>query len=174
MEQCFKCRKLLSFESFELFNSGNRDNICLVCRERDKKNLIIITDVKKSRYSKKLKKAERQRYREKNLDKIRKKAQTNEAHYSQLRFKAKIHNQEFTLTLDQYKILVIPNSCYYWPTHTLPLYGAGLDRIDNTKGYISENVIPCCTNCNRLRGDRLTVQETKLAVKVVEEFRLQM
>jgi hypothetical protein len=27
----------------------------------------------------------------------------------------------------------------------------GLDRIDNTKGYTEDNIVPCCTICNRMR-----------------------
>lgn len=30
----------------------------------------------------------------------------------------------------------------------------GLDRIDNSKGHILNNVVPCCWACNNLRGDR--------------------
>jgi len=28
----------------------------------------------------------------------------------------------------------------------------GLDRIDNTLGYVPKNVVPCCWSCNRLKG----------------------
>lgn len=27
----------------------------------------------------------------------------------------------------------------------------GLDRVDNTKGYTFENIVPCCANCNRAK-----------------------
>lgn len=37
----------------------------------------------------------------------------------------------------------------------------GLDRIDNLKGHLKDNVLPCCTKCNRTRGDRFTVEEMK-------------
>ena len=28
----------------------------------------------------------------------------------------------------------------------------GLDRIDNDKGYVLGNVVPCCGTCNRMKG----------------------
>lgn len=30
----------------------------------------------------------------------------------------------------------------------------GLDRIDNTKGHYKDNVVPCCWDCNRAKGNR--------------------
>lgn len=36
----------------------------------------------------------------------------------------------------------------------------GLDRIDNTKGYIINNVVTCCKICNRRKG-KATLQEYK-------------
>jgi hypothetical protein len=29
----------------------------------------------------------------------------------------------------------------------------GIDRVDNLKGYISENCVPCCKHCNYVKGD---------------------
>jgi len=29
----------------------------------------------------------------------------------------------------------------------------GLDRVDNTKGHVKSNVVPCCTTCNFVRRD---------------------
>jgi hypothetical protein len=29
----------------------------------------------------------------------------------------------------------------------------GLDRIDNTKSHYTDNVVPCCFNCNRAKND---------------------
>jgi hypothetical protein len=54
----------------------------------------------------------------------------------------------------------------------LPTAGAGLDRLDNSKGYDLDNVVPCCGDCNRLRGDRLTPEETRVAVQAIQQYRL--
>jgi hypothetical protein len=36
----------------------------------------------------------------------------------------------------------------------------GIDRIDNSQGYIIDNVVPCCTKCNIAKG-RQSIQEFK-------------
>jgi len=33
------------------------------------------------------------------------------------------------------------------------LFGSGLDRIDNLKGYENENVVSCCKTCNMIKGE---------------------
>lgn len=42
---------------------------------------------------------------------------------------------------------------------------AALDRKDNSVGYTLSNVLPCCSICNYLRQDILTIEET---IKIVE------
>lgn len=48
---------------------------------------------------------------------------------------------------------------------------SALDRKDNSKGYIIENVLPCCSMCNYLRGDIMTVEETKQVVNLLITLR---
>ena len=45
-----------------------------------------------------------------------------------------------------YKLLAI-DKCYYNCGSKLNPTGVGLDRTDNTKGYIINNVVSCCNNC---------------------------
>ena len=33
------------------------------------------------------------------------------------------------------------------------VYHSGVDRIDSSKGYTKDNVVPCCGKCNRMKGD---------------------
>jgi hypothetical protein len=35
-----------------------------------------------------------------------------------------------------------------------PIETIGLDRIDNTKGYVKGNIVPCCFTCNKAKMDR--------------------
>lgn len=45
--------------------------------------------------------------------------------------------------------------------------GIGLDRLDNSRGYFENNVVPCCGNCNLMRGNRLTYDEMIIARKSI-------
>lgn len=54
---------------------------------------------------------------------------------------------------------------------TTIFYGSGLDRLDNDQGYHLNNVVPCCKYCNSLRNNFLTVEETKLLVKTLLDYR---
>jgi len=70
---------------------------------------------------------------------------------------AKRKGLEFLLTDNKFKELIYSN-CYYCgqsPTKVMlrgsssgELEYTGIDRIDNSKGYIQGNVRPCCTQCN--------------------------
>lgn len=78
----------------------------------------------------------------------------------------------FLLTLEEYS-KIIENKCYYCDDY-LKLHnetGSGLDRIDNTVGYVINNVVSCCGNCNLIRGNILTVEETKIAIAAVIKYR---
>lgn len=37
----------------------------------------------------------------------------------------------------------------------------GLDRIDNSKGHMKNNVVPCCPECNKARSNFFTQEEMK-------------
>lgn len=50
-------------------------------------------------------------------------------------------------------------------------YYNGLDRIDNTKGYIENNILTCCKHCNALRMDILSVQETFIVIDLIRKLR---
>jgi hypothetical protein len=65
---------------------------------------------------------------------------------------------DFTLTLDEFAEM-IDTPCYYCGTlhsntfkvianEIVQVLYNGLDRIDNSKGYVTGNVVPCCTTCN--------------------------
>lgn len=76
---------------------------------------------------------------------------------------------EFTLTFEQYAEL-ITKSCHYCEG-PLPQTAYGLDRVNNTRGYTIENVVPCCKECNRLKGDQYTSEETKVMINALKEYR---
>jgi hypothetical protein len=49
-------------------------------------------------------------------------------------------------------------NCYYCDLDLSDKTGARLDRIDSNKGYILQNVVPCCKRCNVAKND-MTIHE---------------
>lgn len=84
---------------------------------------------------------------------------------------AKRRTLEWTLTIEEYEQLIQMNCFYCDGALGKVEVSVGLDRIDNNQGYSIDNVLPCCATCNRLRGDWLTVEETRIAIKAVLEHR---
>ena len=71
-------------------------------------------------------------------------------------------NIPFLLTLEEFLVITKEN-CYYCgepPSQSIlgdGNYGAyvynGIDRKNNRQGYVSENVVPCCKACNKMKSD---------------------
>jgi len=71
---------------------------------------------------------------------------------------AKLHGREFSLTENEFR-QIIEQPCFY--CGKLPFRDRGdcgirghfryngIDRVDNSIGYISENCVPCCQHCNQ-------------------------
>lgn len=66
---------------------------------------------------------------------------------------------------------IIKKTCFYCSKDLLLEFGTGLDRIDNSLGYTVNNVLPCCGNCNKIRGDYLTVDEMVHVMSSLMEYR---
>lgn len=85
---------------------------------------------------------------------------------------AKQRNIMFSLTFEQF-IDVADQPCYYCGTKLCSqvMEGSGLDRIDSSKGYEVDNILPCGARCNKIKMDDLTVEETKAAVEAILKVR---
>lgn len=85
---------------------------------------------------------------------------------------AKARGIEWTLTFEDF-ISISSQPCYYCSNEFCrPVeIGCGLDRIDNCKGYVLGNVVPCGKDCNTLRMNILTPEETKTAITAILAFR---
>jgi len=77
-------------------------------------------------------------------------------HFSQYRANARIRKIEMQLTFAEF-VLICSKNCDYCgsepqvrPTRrdTPSIRASGIDRVDNARGYTSDNVVPCCTWCN--------------------------
>lgn len=83
----------------------------------------------------------------------------------------KRREMEINITISEYND-IITKGCYYCGKNLFLEAGGSLDRIDNHLGYTIDNVLPCCGGCNMLRGNRLTVDETKYVINCLKEYRL--
>ncbi len=57
----------------------------------------------------------------------------------------------FELSIEQARVMFSAPCmyCHYPPRGEFN----GIDRVDNAKGYLPENCVPCCKWCNRAKGD---------------------
>lgn len=86
---------------------------------------------------------------------------------------AKARSKPFELTEVEYLELV-NKPCHYCQDQLkkeVSNQGVGLDRLDNSQGYISGNVVQCCRTCNTIRGDNLTPEEAMIAIQAVIKYR---
>jgi hypothetical protein len=99
-------------------------------------------------------------------------AKTPRARFKKSKRTAAEKGAEWGFTFEEY-IEFLKHPCYYCG-YELDQSGIGLDRIDNSRGYISGNVHPCCGECNRVRSDRFTAAEMLIvgaAIKQIKDAR---
>ena len=86
------------------------------------------------------------------------------AHYQRV---ARNSGREWRLAEEEFRRLT-KGDCHYCgapPGNSYSLYGgtgdyeySGIDRIDNSRGYVSDNVVPCCRVCNVAKGTMRTTE----------------
>lgn len=100
-----------------------------------------------------------------------------ESRYNKFINQAKSRNLESEITYEDFVYLInTVQNCHYcfktltWSKFNVNANGGGsnLDRMDNEKGYLKDNVIPCCGNCNRGKGNMFTYNQW---YKMTEPFR---
>ena len=90
---------------------------------------------------------------------------------------AKKRGYSFELTEKQFKELT-QQDCFYCGAKPSNIYNFngyfgeyiynGIDRIDNNKGYVIDNVVPCCKRCNHAKNN-LTLREFKNWIKRISD-----
>lgn len=82
--------------------------------------------------------------------------------YDQYKSRAKKSGLMFALSIEQF-YMVCTARCYVCNRDGKKVE-LGVDRMNNTKGYVYTNVAPCCWDCNRMKSD-MTIVEFKEYVK---------
>lgn len=92
---------------------------------------------------------------------------TAKGRYHKLLRTAKRDGTDLTLTVDDVTKLYNQNTCYYCNRgvtigfgHKHKLTDRTVDRRDNAKGYIVDNVVIACRRCNLMKGNWFTAEQT--------------
>lgn len=70
-------------------------------------------------------------------------------HYSNYKRTAELKNLEFELEKETY-IQIVKTACHYCAIIQEKGFN-GMDRLDSSKGYITDNVVSCCEMCNYMK-----------------------
>lgn len=73
--------------------------------------------------------------------------------YGHYKSGAKSRNLSFDITLNEFKNIT-SQPCVYCGEFSVYFNDSwinGIDRIDSSVGYISDNIVPCCEMCNRMK-----------------------
>lgn len=83
--------------------------------------------------------------------------------------------RDFKLSLEEF-CKIVNSKCHYCGSLPFTLRTTqskskskllnGIDRVDSSKGYTIDNVVPCCVHCNRAKMDR-SLEDFRNWVKVV-------
>lgn len=75
--------------------------------------------------------------------------------YSRYIKRAKDYNMKFELSKTEFDYIT-KQPCHYCGDYSAEYQGNkinGIDRVDSKLGYITGNIVPCCTICNRMKLD---------------------
>jgi hypothetical protein len=90
---------------------------------------------------------------------------------------AKDYGRVWEIPIEKFKELVVKD-CFYcgvppanvWREKRSNFKYNGLDRVDNSKGYTLDNVVPCCGHCNMTKRERTMEQFVEHCRKVVHLY----
>jgi hypothetical protein len=99
--------------------------------------------------------------------------------YADYKYRAKLRKIGLSITFEEF-VRITQQDCYLCgakPANKMrnqrvydyPFIYNGIDRIDNSKGYHTDNILPCCAMCNSLKS-KFSLDEFML--KVASIYRL--
>lgn len=162
---CSFCKKEKNFSEFGKCKKG-KDGLKTRCKECRK---IEIDEYRSRPYIKEKNK----KYYQDNKESFRKRMEKHRfslnGQFHEYKKRAKKGNKEFLLTEEECKPFFETN-CFY--CNDL-IKGLGIDRIDNEKGYIKGNIVPCCSQCNFMKYTYSQEQFFNKIKKIVKNLKIQ-
>ena len=77
---------------------------------------------------------------------------TKSKYYIDYKRSAITRNKSFEISKEVFDKVRLQD-CYICGKQNSPVHKNGIDRVDNTKGYVEENIKSCCSDCNYLKRD---------------------
>jgi hypothetical protein len=173
---------------------GKECNTCIKCREKGKKNDLTPARLEKHKQLQKEKgneysqasrarrlEADPEAYRTHNNEVHREWILANHKHVrdwyrksinsklSASKVQAQKRHLIWDLTDDQAKDMMT-SECTYCGYMNLDMITNGIDRLDSSKGYTSDNCVPCCKDCNYLKGTYDPVSFLNKCKQIVSHF----
>lgn len=87
------------------------------------------------------------RYRDKYRNRQKERENSPRGRYQTYKKGAKYRGLVFDISFEDFNNIV-SKVCFYCGN-----VGGGLDRMDSSMGYIKNNVVPCCSQCNYMKLD---------------------
>jgi hypothetical protein len=89
------------------------------------------------------------------MTKYRRYHRTPKGRFRSGKSRAKKRKIPWEITYEQYLTLIEQDTCHYC-TNPLSDTGSGLDRKNSDLGYCISNVVPCCGDCNNIKGTQIS------------------
>lgn len=84
---------------------------------------------------------------------------------------AKSRNLDFDVSFSEFKKVYNTKKCYYTGKKLIHGYNFSIDRVDNSKGYISGNIVACDKDFNTLKSN-LTIEQITAIFNGIQKFYL--
>ena len=88
--------------------------------------------------------------------------------FSSYKSRAKRKKLIFNIPSDVFEVLK-ERPCYFCRTTKEQV---GVDRINNVKGYVSGNCVPCCWDCNRSKSNKSLKEYKEYLLRFNKDLRL--
>ena len=151
-KKCGRCGEIKLVSEFYKNTNGGKNGLQSYCKT--------CKDICNTNYRKNSLKCQE---RMKKYDKKRRQSM----HGKYLRYRQKAKERDYVFALSEIDFaLLISSPCYY--CGKLQENFNGVDRVDNRRGYILDNCVSCCEDCNKMKMTR-TKEEFIMKCKKITE-----
>lgn len=85
--------------------------------------------------------------------------------YNQYRYSAKSRGHTFSLSLNEFKSIIVDKECFYCGEAEK----IGIDRIESNVGYEINNCVAACSTCNFIKQSMTQIQFVNQIRKIAEK-----